>query len=541
MRHTRLLAQLAILLVGLVVVGVLTLGHGSGPADPATAANPCLSLGPGEIERESRKERGEQVGRESAREEALMEGCALNEPTDVMLTRQLFGSDKGVTPADVAPAARRAARALAADTRSKAPGVATARWRLEGPANVGGRVLDVALDPKRRNTIYAAAASGGVWKSNDAGTTFTPAWPAGNTQAIGALTISQRGVLYAGTGETGPGGGSITYGGDGVYRSADRGTTWERIGLEKTSRISRIVIDPTDEDRIFVAASGNLFKGTGDRGLYLTEDGGDTWTKVLEGDNPTTGAADVAIDPHDPSVVWATMWDHRRTPDQRLYEGVGSGVFKSTDGGRTFERVIAPGFGPDPQLGRIGIALGTGEEGRDTVYVVTTRSSGVSGGVYKSTDGGETFTATYDIDFTLDGSFVYGWWFGRVWVDPKDNDHVFVAGVALLESTDGAETFDAQPIGSLSDEVPHADQHAMAWDPKVANRVYLGNDGGVYRSDQNGAPETWRFADYQPFSQHYTLDVSEQDPSRMVAGLQDNGSIRSWGEGEGQWNEYLGG
>nr|MDQ4125660.1 hypothetical protein [Actinomycetota bacterium] len=191
---------------------------------------------------------------------------------------------------------------------------------LEGPTNVGGRPLDVAVDPERRDTIYVAVASGGVWRSTDAGTRFEPVWPADAVQMIGALTISKSGVLYAGTGETGPGGGSITYGGNGVYRSTDRGATWQHLGLAKTSRISRIVIDPSNENRIFVAASGNLFKGSGDRGLYVSEDGGDTWDKVLEGDNPNTGAADVAIDESDPSIVWATTWDHPRTPDQRLYE-----------------------------------------------------------------------------------------------------------------------------------------------------------------------------------------------------------------------------
>ncbi|HEV2811727.1 MAG TPA: hypothetical protein VGW10_00630, partial [Solirubrobacteraceae bacterium] len=538
MRQTRFLV---VLLAGLLVTAFLAFGHASDPADPATAANPCADLGAAEVLREARKERGEQVGRESARKEAVAEGCALNEPTDVMLTRQLFGSTEGVTPGDVAPAARRATARLAADTRAAAPGIANAEWKLEGPANVGGRVLDVAVDPDQADTIFIAVASGGVWKSSDAGTTFEPVWPADAVQMIGALTMTKSGVLYAGTGETGPGGGSITYGGNGVYKSTDRGKTWQHIGLEKTSRISRIVIDPTNENRIFVAASGNLFKGTGDRGVYLSENGGSSWEKVLEGDNANTGASDVAINASDPSIVWATTWDHQRTPDQRLYEGEGSGVYKSTDGGHTFERVTAPGFGPDPQLGRIGIALGHGEEGKDNVFVVTTRSSGASGGVYKSTDGGTTFIPTYDIDFSADGSFVYGWWFGRLWVDPNDNDHVYVAGVTLLESTDGGVTFSPQQIESLSDEFPHADQHAMAWDPKVANRVYLGNDGGVYRSDENGAEGTWRFGDYQPFSQLYTLDVSEQDPSRKVAGLQDNGSIRSWGADGGQWSPYYDG
>ena len=551
MRRAHLLALLAVVLAGSAALLLTALGGGGGgtPTD-VLAANPCLSIDPEEIARESRRERGGEVEGEareegeehgSEAEEARMESCALNEPSDVMLTRQLFGSDKGLTPTEVRASAQRDAQRLAIETRAAAPAVASAQWRLEGPTNIGGRVLDVAIDPERQDTIFIATASGGVWKSTDAGTTFAPVWPASQNQAVGALTISPSGVLYAGTGETGPGGGSITYGGDGVYRSTDRGETWQRIGLENTARISRIVIDPANEDKIFVAASGDLFEGSEDRGLYLSEDGGDSWAKVLAGETENTGATDVAVNETDPSIVWATTWEHRRTPDQRLYEGEGSGVYKSTDGGHTFERVSSPGFGPDPQLGRIGITLGHGEEGKDLVYVITTRSSGVSGGVYKSTDGGDTFTPTYDVDFTADGSFVYGWWFGRIWVDPKDNDHDYVAGVGLLESTDGGLTFDVQPYGSNEDLVPHADQHAMAWDPKVPDRVYLGNDGGLYRSDENGASETWHFATYQPFTQPYTMDVSEQDPKRMVAGFQDNGANRSFGEEEGEWNEYVGG
>jgi len=542
MTHARLLARAALALAALALLAILLVGPSADPTrTSAVASNPCLDRSAAEILRESALERGDEDAaahraKESADDEALNESCELNEPSDVMLTRQLFGSDPGVTPPDVLRRARRAERAIAQDTKALAPGAAAAQWRLEGPTSVGGRILDVAVDPELADTIYAATASGGVWKSTDAGSTFSPAWPASQNQMIGALTMTKSGVLYAGTGETGPGGGSITYGGDGVYRSTDRGQTWQRIGLERTSRISRIVVDPTNEKRIFVAASGNLFKGTTDRGVYLSEDGGDSWRKVLAGDNATTGAADVAINDSDPSIVWATMWDHRRTPDQRLYEGPGSGLYKSTDGGRTFARVATnPAFGPSPQLGRMGVALGTGEDGKNTVYVIITVSSGSSGGVYKSTDNGTTWQPRQDVELHgQTGSYVYGWWFGRLWVDPKDTNHLFVAGVSLVESDDGGSTFGTS--GGV-----HADQHAMAWDPKVPNRVYLGNDGGVYRSDDNGASGTWKFGTYQPFSQHYTIDVSEQDPSRIVAGLQDNGVIRSWGTQDGSWDEYHGG
>jgi photosystem II stability/assembly factor-like uncharacterized protein len=472
--------------------------------------------------------RGEHSGEEAGKE-GREEARELQEPSDAMLGRQLFGSE-GVVPTDVFAQARTSAITIAARTRRDAPAVADARWRFEGPSNVGGRVLDIAVDPKQADTIYVATATGGVWRSTDAGRTLEDVWPDDRTQAIGALAIGSDGTLYAGTGETGPGGGSITYGGEGVFRSRNGGKSWQRVGLERTSRIGRIAVDPRNPQRVLVAASGNLFRGSADRGIYLSEDGGDRWRKVLAGDNQTTGATDVAIDPSNARVLWATMWDHQRTPDVRRYEGTGSGVYRSLDGGATWTRIGGGLFGPNPKGGRMAVALGRG----GTVWVSVTSASGAFGGLYKSTDGGLTFTPRGDAGMLATGGFfVYGWWFGRLWLDPADENHVFVPGVSLWESTDGGLTW-------ATTDGPHADHHAMAWDPQVPRRVYNGNDGGVYRSDENGASESWHVAQNQPYSQLYGLDVSQQDATRRTAGLQDNGAIRSWGAG-GDWNQYVGG
>lgn len=485
----------------------------------ALAVVPTVRRGSGETAAERLKVAHGEEGGEN-------EGAALQEPADALLARELYGSDKTV-PSDVLPRAQARARALGARTRAADPAVANASWQLVGPTNIGGRVLDIAVDPGAADTIFIASAGGGVWKSTDAGTNFTSAWPAANTQSIGALTISPTGVLYAGTGETGPGGGSLTYGGDGLYRSGDRGASWRRIGLEGTSRISRVVLDPTDERRVFVAASGPLYKPGGERGLYRSEDGGRSFTKVLAGENATTGAVDVAFDPRNHRVMYAAMWDALREPDRRTYNGVGSGVFKSTDGGGHWQRIGTPLLGPSPQLGRIGLTVA----GDGTLYVNASGPSGAHAGFFRSTDGGATFIPSASADL-LTASFVYGWWFGRVWATPGDPAHVYVAGVNLAETTDGGVSW-SSPGGF------HADQHAMAWDPRRPNRVYLGNDGGLYRSEDRG--HTWTFAKSMPFSQPYSVDVSESDPSRVTTGLQDNGSNRSWGKGAGQWNEFYGG
>ncbi len=237
-------------------------------------------------------------------------------PEDAFLTQRVV---HGGIPAGAMEKAGAQVTSARAAVRSSAPGqfaaqAAAAAWEFVGSTNIGGRIVDVAVDPVTRDTIYVAAATGGVWKSSDAGARFSAIWPATNPQSMGALVITSDGTLFAGTGEANPGGGSITYGGSGVYRSLDRGATWERVGLTNSGRIGRIAVDPTDPQHIFVAASGDLFNPGGERGVYESTDGGATWTRVLNGDNDTTGAVDLAVDPLNPNRVFAAMWDHRREP-----------------------------------------------------------------------------------------------------------------------------------------------------------------------------------------------------------------------------------
>ncbi|HEV2889653.1 MAG TPA: hypothetical protein VGX28_04695 [Frankiaceae bacterium] len=409
----------------------------------------------------------------------------------------------------------------------------TGQWKLHGPYHIGGRVLDVVIDPKAKDSIYVASATGGVWHSSDAGMTFESRWPKDNTQTIGALAIAPDGTLYAGTGEAGPGGGSLTYGGDGVYRSRDAGKTWQNVGLTGTERIGRIVVDPADPQRVWVAANGPLFNEGGERGLYLSTDGGDTWTLKHPGTNTTTGAVDVALAPDDSDTVYVTMWDRLRHPDSRDYTGGGTALYRSTDGGETFEVIGQQFFGPNLEhVGRLGVAVAPG----GIVYVLSSTLLGATAGFYVSTDGGDTFTLKSVDDALLTGGFVYAWWFGRVYVDPKDPQHVFATGVNLPESKDGGATW-TSPGGI------HADQHGIAWDPNVADRVYLGNDGGVWRSDDNGT--TWTHGTYMPWNQLFSVDVSQQRPERVVGGLQDNGGVRSWDSegdvGKETWNDITGG
>ncbi|WP_412542453.1 glycosyl hydrolase [Longispora sp. K20-0274] len=405
-------------------------------------------------------------------------------------------------------------------------------WTTQGPTNIGGRVTGLAVDPALADTVYLGAATGGVWRSTDKGGTWQPRWPSDNPQAIGAVAAAGDGTLYAGTGEANPGGGSMTYEGDGVYRSTDRGVTWQNVGLPASATIGAISVDPTDPARIFVAATGSVFRSGGDRGVYRSTDAGATWQRVLAGANGTTGAVDVVVDPSNHNRVYATMWDRLREPDLRRYGGTGSGLYRSTDGGATWTRLAnvtakspgdTVGLDSNAQLGRIGVGVAT----TGKVYVVTSTYGPYGGekGFYASTDNGASFATT-----ALPAAGGSLWWTGKVWVDPANAQHVFVPGVDVRESTNGGGSW--KSASGL-----HADHHAMAWDPNVAGRVYEGNDGGAYRSDNSGG--AWTKGTVQPFTQFYSVAVAATDATRISGGAQDNGSLRTWG-GTG-WNSYYGG
>ncbi|MGH3329036.1 MAG: WD40/YVTN/BNR-like repeat-containing protein [Streptomycetales bacterium] len=349
---------------------------------------------------------------------------------------------------------------------------------------------------------------------------------------MGALSATPDGTLFAGTGEANPGGGSIVYPGSGVYRSTDDARTWQPVGLADSGSIGRIAVDPTDSDRLFVAASGPLFAPGGQRGLYRSTDGGESFDLVLPGPNPTTGAVDVVVDPVRPNRVYAALWDRIREPDLRDYGGPGSGIYRSTDGGDTWTRLTEGLPQPEEGLGRIGLAVAPSDP--DRLYAIVIRGNGRFEGLFTSGDAGTVWTRLPDTETLVGSQSTFGWWFGRVWVDPDDARHVFVAGVPMIESTNGGRTWGAEF------DAFHVDQHAMTWSPHDQQRVYIGNDGGVYRSEDDGAlGAPWISATREPWTQFYTVAVSRQDPSRISGGSQDNGSLRSWGEPD--WNTYVGG
>ena len=468
----------------------------------------------------------------TARAAAAPSRAAENAPGDDFLTERLLSGAHGLADNAFTVAGQEALQ-VRAQTAATDPADANATWTFDGPTNVGGRVADLAVDPAHAGTVYAATAGGGVWKTTDAGRTFAPAWPATNPQSIGAIAVGPDGTVWAGTGETNPGGGSITFAGDGIYRSSDGGQTWTDVGLTDSWTIARIVVNPGNPQQVWVAVSGNLFLSGHQRGVYVTNNGGLSWTQSLAAPNGTTGASDLAIDPKNPTVVFAGMWDHVRVPDHRTYTGVGSGVWKTSDGGTTWTELTSAanaassGLPADnPVNGRIGIAIDPQND--KNVYVnYANDPTGAFEAWFVSRDGGASFSAPPQAQAELrapvtNSSYVYGWWFAKTFVDPKDSNHVFMTGLCLWSSTDAGSSF------ANDDCSVHSDQHAVAWDPNVANQVYLGDDGGFYTSTTNGVPSSWHHASYQPWSQFDGLDVGEQNPAKIAGGLQDNGSQRSW-------------
>jgi photosystem II stability/assembly factor-like uncharacterized protein len=419
-------------------------------------------------------------------------------------------------------------------------------WAELGPANIGGRIRDVALDPTTKDVVYIAAGSGGLWKSTDGGQTFATAWDSQLPQSMGAVAVDSQGVVWAGTGEVDHGGGSAYYG-KGIYKSTDGGATWTNMGLVDGDTIGQIVIDPRDDDRVFVAVMGALHDTEPTRGLFLTENGGATWTRVIVPETASTGAIDVTINKTNPDIMLATTWDKIRDEKSRIF-GPHAYLYRSTDGGHTWTNVHnapLPQSETDPALqtpdnlvGRMGVDFSDSDPMR--AYLISSTARGNYNGFFTSTDAGATWTPVgAQSGGTLQQiSGGFAWWFGRVYVDPVNPQHVFVAGVNLAESLNGG-------LNWTTSNTIHADQHGLEFDPFTPGKVHLGNDGGYYSSTQNGAARgPWFKAPRLPVTQFYAMDVSVQDGSRVNAGSQDNGSLKSWALDNtvnGDWVSLLGG
>lgn len=502
----------------------------------------------------------------------------------------------------------------------KASLLSAIRFRNVGPEVQGGRVVDIAAPANHPDSLVVAFASGGLWRTDDRGGAWTPLFDDQPTLTIGAFALADPDgkTIYVGTGESNSS--RTSYAGAGMFKTTDGGKTWRPIGLDDSHHIGRVLVDPRDPATVYVAAVGHLYTENPERGIFVTRDGGRSWTKTLFV-NDRTGAIDLAQDPKNPDTLYAAMWERARTAADFLESGPGSGIFKSTDSGRTWKR-LAGGLPAGATVGRIGLSIAASrpqtvyavldnqarrpeseafdeeappgeltprrlkkidadgfarlddaalgrflrrydfpkalkparlkkdvKAGRITVtdlvaYVQDAnaelfQSEIVSTEVYRSDDGGATWKRTHEgrIEKVFHS---YGYYFGRIAVDPTDPERVYIQGVPMLTSTDGGKTW--KGIGGRG---VHGDYHAIFIDPKAPQRIAIGNDGGINVSYDYG--ETWTKLNNLPVGQFTILAVDGADPYNIIGGLQDNGVMRGpstyrYGKTDPQaWKQIYGG
>ena len=375
-----------------------------------------------------------------------------------------------------------------------------------GPALMSGRVSDIEGHPTDNQVVYIGTAGGGVWRSNDGGVIFSSIFD-DYCQSIGAVAVDPNdpdNTLWVGTGEVWTR--NSTSVGDGIYRSKNGGKSWDKMGLENSDRISAIRIHPSNSNVIYVGVQGALWGPSEDRGVYKTEDGGETWNKIFSIDG-NTGCSELVMDPNDPNILYASFWEHRRTAWSFSSGGENSALYKSTDAGKTWKK-IHNGF-PKGKLGRI--AFTVAPSNNQILYAVVESEYKNKSGLYRSDDGGNSWTHL-NSDFALT---VRPFYFSRIVVHPTNPDIILKAGLSGSISRDGGTTFSS--LGSM-----HSDIHDMWFDIKNPDKIFVATDGGLYRSLNMGT--TLERIENLPICQFYHIAVDNQEPYNIYGGLQDNGS-----------------
>ena len=408
-----------------------------------------------------------------------------------------------------------------------------------GSAVMSGRISALAgrTDADGRTLLLVGAASGGVWKSKDGGTTFTPMFDKQPVQSIGTIALDPNhpDTYWVGTGEAWTRN-SVSIG-DGVYKTTDGGETWTNVGLPKSERVAKILVDPSNSDVVYACVAGALWSDSADRGLYRTADGGKTWTQVLKGPNLSTGCASISIDPNNPNKLFAAMWDFRRTGWDFRSGGKGpdapsgSGLYVSENGGANWTQLdpkANKGF-PSGPLGRIGVTIAPSNPKIVYALIESARSA-----LFRSEDGG----ATWEERDRSQNMVWRPFYFANLTVDPKNADRVFKGDLSLIASDDGGKSFSNINGGT------HGDHHQLWIDPTNTSHVLTGDDGGLWTSWDGG--NRWIKSENLPISQFYHVSVDDKDPYQVYGGLQDNtdwvgDSAYPGGIGPSRWESFLGG
>ena len=382
------------------------------------------------------------------------------------------------------------------------------KFRNIGPALTSGRIADIAIHPEDESVWYVAVGSGGVWKTENAATTWKPIFDRQESYSIGCITIDPTNPhrIYVGSGEN-VGGRHVGFG-DGVYRSEDDGRTWKNIGLKDSEHISKIIVHPEDSQTLWVAAQGPLWSKGGERGVYKTTDGGKTWKRTL-GDAEWTGATDMLIDPRNPDVLYAATWQRHRTVAMYLGGGPGSGIHKSVDGGETWEKLTS-GI-PKSNLGKIGLAMSHFDP--NTIYAAIELDR-TKGGLFISKNEGLTWSKQSDAVSGGTGPHYYQ----ELYASPHQDGRLYLMNNYVQISDDHGKTF-----RSMNERNKHVDSHAMAFKKSDPDYVLFGTDGGLYESFD--LTEKWRFVGNLPITQYYKVAVDDSEPFyKIYGGTQDNGS-----------------
>ena len=401
-------------------------------------------------------------------------------------------------------------------------------WQLVGPENVGGRITDLDIPSNNTQTYYASTATGGIFKTADAGLTWNPIFDQEITLSIGDLDISKtnNNIILVGSGEPNSGGGSTTYDGNGVYLSSDAGATWTNMGLNNVGSIGKVIIDPLNPLNMYVGAMGLLYAQTDNRGVYKSTDGGNTWAKTLFVANDT-GVIDMAINPLNPNIIYAATWQKTRNPVNRVYGGPKSDIYKSIDAGLTWTKLTNQ-LPANTDKGRISIDISNSNP--DILIATYTNTAGTSLVFKKTINAGTNWSNLSTVGITASP---YNWWFGGVFINPTNPNNVFMAEFESDYSINGGSTW-LQSAG-ISDAI-HVDQHAVAFNSN--GDVLIGNDGGVYKSSDG---INFEKLNKLPISQVYRMAVNRTNSNQVYAGFQDNGTWRTLTGGYNDWIQIFGG